>query len=1647
MSSQLSEQVFSAARDPQVGGAGSTGRRDRCVRKLTPSGRSEPLRSPGRFRKGIDIVLMRINPSRLFVLALLLSMSVVASSSAYATVSGGQFAAGALPASFPSSLVEGRDLVVSSLALTRGFGSSFGSFPLAGDPQALTVDQATGDVYVVSPSSGTVSRFTSTGAPDDFTAGVDIGTNTLTGFFFDGPSAAEVAVASVGAAGGTAGDIYVASFAGIDVFAGDGTHLGQITQAKGSGFEETCGVATDSAGKLYVGDFAGNVDRYVPAANPVTNGDYDSQITGVSSPCEIAVDSTGAVYASTWSVGPLTKYTAADFGTANKGTVIDTASRAVAVDPSSDEVYVDEGNKISVYDTTGTLQYTFGAESDFGTNSTGVAVNASGDAYVADPVDHRVDVYGPAAAVPPTAKTEEASSIHHVNAVLNGHLDTNGGPEITDCHFDWGTTNSYGNTAPCEQGNDYTQPTSVSAKITGLEPGGTYHYRLVVSAGASTGTGEDQTFETSVLKGRRDFLGSIGPDGASSSSFSELRALAFRPSTSSLYALDANGIHGFDASALPSYTPIAGFSPLATAADGEVPGLAVDTTGLSSAGDLYFVSEAQGKVYGFDTTGTALGGAFPIEPANTPGAPAGSPTDACGAAVDSTGQVWVSNFATRRILRYSPTGVYQGSLDVSSQDVSPCALAFDSNDDLYVSAGSEFTSQPTWRYTASSGYTAATRIDSHGGGGLAVNQADHHVLVAEDGEVREFDSSGRLLGSFAENVTGSKYRGLTVDPANDHVFLADEANEDIRVYGPLIYPPDVNLTQSSAITNTTASLAGTVDPQGFVLSDCHFEYTTETEFLTSGFTGAAVAPCSPVAAAIPTDIEDHAISTSISGLQRNTTYRYRLAATNTQGTAQSSDATFTTTGPPSVETVGSPMRTTTTAHLEGRLDPNSAATTYHFEYGDQGPCESNPCTSTPTQSAGNGNTIEFVSQQITGLKPNTTYHYRLIADNGNADGSATAIDRTLTTRTTEAPLTHGHFPGPTGSDRAWEQVNIPNTNGNAVAPLSIATNGERVIYSIDGGSPGSTYGGETFGNSNDQFAERTPQGWQRRELYPTRTQAPGNIWLGPWGSTELTELYALNYDETHSGTDDIFRMTPGAPAQHLFGAALHVFRLTGDNWFTAPDDGSRMIAILSGSNDPAYPLNENEEELYDLSDGSPKLIGLLPGNTLPSCGVQSTYMKHLGTVLPSQHWVTSDGSHVFFNTAPGSGCGGQTSLYDRNLVNSTTTLIAPGGRFIRSTAGAVFFVSANSLVPGDPAGNDIYRYQIDNGSIRCITCAIPGGAAVQTDPNGQPHDFYSVAVSEDGSRVYFLSSRRLLPGAASSGIYRVDVANGDLAYVAPAETHTAVSANPATGGSLSPDGAVYVFWSASRELDALNGQQNGGTGQYYRYDDRDRSLVCASCPPDGSSPRGAVSQQIIDFGYGTNGSPIDSSGDFVFATPTPLVPADQNTAALGQEASRGADIYEWRDGRLLLVTDGKTEAAGPAPRLVGVAADGRDVFFTQAAALTPDAIDSSTRMYDARIGGGFDFPPPPPPCSLEACQGIASPPPNDGTPASLSFSGPGNQASTPVSSTKCVVGKCGNSKSRKRCVKGKTIRHGKCSKEKVKRKRAKKTSHHKGGAK
>ncbi len=130
------------------------------------------------------------------------------------------------------------------------------------------------------------------------------------------------------------------------------------------------------------------------------------------------------------------------------------------------------------------------------------------------------------------------------------------------------------------------------------------------------------------------------------------------------------------------------------------------------------------------------------------------------------------------------------------------------------------------------------------------------------------------------------------------------------------------------------------------------------------------------------------VTANVTGLLANTTYYYRLTATNSAGTSNGQIMSFTTTGAGAAPTVVTREATNVGrngATLNGAIIPNGLSTTYRFQYGTSPTLLT---SSTPTQSAGSGTTLVNVSANVTGLLANTTYYYRLTATNsaGTSNG-------------------------------------------------------------------------------------------------------------------------------------------------------------------------------------------------------------------------------------------------------------------------------------------------------------------------------------------------------------------------------------------------------------------------------------------------------------------------------------------------------------------------------------------------------------------------------------------------------------------------------------------------------------------------------------
>jgi hypothetical protein len=195
--------------------------------------------------------------------------------------------------------------------------------------------------------------------------------------------------------------------------------------------------------------------------------------------------------------------------------------------------------------------------------------------------------------------------------------------------------------------------------------------------------------------------------------------------------------------------------------------------------------------------------------------------------------------------------------------------------------------------------------------------------------------------------------------------------------------PSVTTEAATSVTAGSAILHGTVNPHGCETS-YEFEWGT-TEAYGSSTGGSAGSGASNVA------------KEQFVGGTKGTTYHFRISATNINGTSNGADKTYTILHEkPSVTTGSATSVAEGSATLNGTVNPNGSSTVYSFEYGlsiEYG-------ETSESTGAGSIDVNQNVSHGITGLEPETEYHYRLVATNGK--GTTQGSDKTFTTSSSSA---------------------------------------------------------------------------------------------------------------------------------------------------------------------------------------------------------------------------------------------------------------------------------------------------------------------------------------------------------------------------------------------------------------------------------------------------------------------------------------------------------------------------------------------------------------------------------------------------------------------------------------------------------------------
>ncbi|HTC71374.1 MAG TPA: hypothetical protein VK655_00700, partial [Solirubrobacteraceae bacterium] len=578
-------------------------------------------------------------------------------------------------------------------------------------------------------------------------------------------------------------------------------------------------------------------------------------------------------------------------------------------------------------------------------------------------------------------------------------------------------------------------------------------------------------------------LGSFGPDGTEATIFPRPAAVGLDQGTGNVYVGDpwsgVDTVSKFDLEHKPE--PFGGVSP--EIVNGELTGfadpggeLAVD----SASHDLYFdASGAVVKAYQSDGEAALF----------TAGASAGtneiSGSEICGVAVDSSGDIYVSEFAGG-VRVFAATGAPLATIPSSGT----CQVAVDSNGVVYLAAPAsgepglagpveKFTPSNVPPVTSSTTWEAAGTVDETPAFAVAVDPQNNHLYADEGAQVAEYDPTGARLGSFGAGVLPEQQQwgvGLAVNGTSGLVYVAQGNFEGrVEVFGAAVVEPDVSTGVAEEIEPAgEATLTGTVNPDGIEVTECVFEYGTSTEYGHSAACAQAVgAGTSPVA-----------VSVHLTGLEPGVTYHYRLTAANTNAANHGEDATFEALARPAISGETAVDITRETATLEGDVNPQGTLSVEEcrFDWGTSTTYEHHePCE----QTVGSGTSDVPVSLKLTGLEPNRTYYWRLVAR--NAAGTTEGSDHTFVYDTEGEKLP---------DNRAYEMVSPTHKNGALLgsggiggAVPAVAEDGERIVTATIQCFAGSESCGGDRGTLGAPFLfSRTPTGWTTTPLSPPASQ-------------------------------------------------------------------------------------------------------------------------------------------------------------------------------------------------------------------------------------------------------------------------------------------------------------------------------------------------------------------------------------------------------------------------------------------------------------------------------------------------------------------------------------------------------------------------------
>jgi hypothetical protein len=919
---------------------------------------------------------------------------------------------------------------------------------------------------------------------------------------------------------------------------------------------------------------------------------------------------------------------------------------------------------------------------------------------------------------------------------------------------------------------------------------------------------------------------------------------------------------------------------------------------------------------------------------------------------------------------------------------------------------------------------------------------------------------------------------------------ASNANGTNTGSDQLFGPPRIVIESASStnVTQTTTTLQAQVNPDALDTT-YRFEYGTTTSYGTSvpipdGDMGAGTS--------------DQSVNANLSSLQAGVTYHYRVVAVNAASAVTGADHTFTTIPPAKINSVTISNLTATSATVQTRINPLGTDTTYHFEYGTS--TSYGTSVPVPDGDLGTGMGDVTITQQLTGLRPNTTYHVRVAAQ--NTLGVARSGDHTFAYDTTGGGLP---------DNRAYEMVTPPSKNGALIGPVvlgilpQVSEDGSRLIAdSIQCFAGAGSCVASRQSEGEPYLFTRTSGGWAATALAPSATQFDANsVWTV--GANTGTALFSIPTPPV--GEDDWYLRKSDGSFVDLGPETPGRAGTIGDRGLVAAADFSHIVWDSASVWPFDLSIGPTVYEYAGTGNAAPLLVGVTGGlgstDLISTCGTDLGGGEQFPTQINGS--MSADGRIVYFTTracASGSGANAHTpvpasALYARIDESRTVPISgspsadcttfacksAPAGDALFQGASAdgskVFFTSTQQLTDtasqdsqrGDSASNcssttgpngcNLYEYDFANPAEYNLIDVSPG----DTSGDG-PRVQGVVTSSSDGSHVYFVAKGVLSTTANSQGetphdgadnlyVFERDASHpgGHVVFIAVLpESDSPNWQDTASLANVTPDGRFLVF--ESHGTLTSDDVRRDGAERVFRYDARTGALVRISIGEGGFNDNGntgtgdariasAQFSTLSHAGPARLDPTMSHDGSYVFfQSPVALTPQALNDVSIDSNGGLAQNVYEYHDGHVYLISDGRDISEHntlSSVELVGSDATGSNVFFTTTDQLVPQDTDTQRDYYDARICTTNDpcVAPPSPP--LPPCLGEAchgTPTASPLVPSSPTATFNGLGNVTFQSSAPKKVA----TKKLTRCSKGRKRSHRKCVKAK-----AKKSKSHKGG--